>query len=539
MGLASLTVAHVRVARTIAARAAAAGLLALPTVIAFSAGGFFEGARLRAAIIVWAGVAVLALVAPAPLSRQMRIALACLAGLAVWVTLSILWAPLRDGALGDAERVWLYVGYAVAASLVIRGRAVMWVEPILATGGVVVAGYALATRLVPGVVPSTHSLRAGARLDQPLTYWNAIGLLMAMTVVLLLHVACDPARRARIRTLAAAVVPAPGLALYLTFSRGGLVALAVGTIVLVALCRDRRATTSTIAGLGCAAAAAVAASRFPAVDSLDGNASRQGVAMLAILVALCFVAGGLHVAIQRGAVDNFRLRSRAGAAAAVVVAVFAVGAVVATTRSPTVPAQPTTNRTSGVQLPRTSARLATIKTNRPSYWKVALRGFAGKPLTGVGAHGFQQLWLQKRPISESVQDAHSLYLETAAELGAVGLLLLLGWLSGPVGALRAVLRTPSGSLLSAGWAAASAAFLVHAAQDWDWEMPAVSLPFIALTAALLGAAADGVVHRDRRQHDQRRLDRDPEARDPVDREPDHADRNGIGHEWPYRQTPSP
>jgi O-antigen ligase/polysaccharide polymerase Wzy-like membrane protein len=527
-------------ARTISARAAAAGLLAMPTAVAFSAGGFFEGARLRAGIIVWATVALLVLITPRPLAfaRSTRIALAGLAGLAVWTAISIAWSPLHDAALGDAERVWLYLGYGLVAALVLRGPTVRWVEPAIAGGAALVGAYAVATRLVPGVVPSEHSLSAGARLDQPLTYWNALGLLMAMAVVLLVRLAAASDRPGWMRSTSAALVPVTGLVLYLTFSRGALAALAVGVIVLLVLCRDRRTVAIAITGLGCAAAAAVAASRFPAVDSLDGPASKQGAAMLAILLGLCLVAVALHHAIERGVADRLRLRSATGAGAAVVILVLAIGGLVALTRSPEAPAAAPANTKGGVQLPRDRARLATLKTNRPSYWKVALRGFVDEPLTGVGAHGFQQLWLQKRHIAESVQDAHSLYLETAAELGVIGVLLLLTWLGGVAGAVVRLIGLPGGRMLVAGWIAASAAYLVHAGLDWDWEMPAVTLPFLALTGAALGAAADREVDRHGSEDDQRRLDRDPEPGDPVHRHRDDADRDDERQERPDREAPA-
>jgi O-Antigen ligase len=512
----------------------------MPTVVAFSAGGFFEGARLRAGILVWTAVAVLVLITPRPFAfgRSTRIALAGLAGLAIWTSVSIAWSPLHDAALGDAERVWLYLGYALLAALVLRGPTVRWVDPAIAGGATLVGAYAVATRLVPGVVPSEHSASAGARLDQPLTYWNALGLLMAMALVLLVRLAAAPDRPDWMRATAAACVPVPGLALYLTFSRGALAALAVGVIVLLVLCRDRRTSAIAITGLGSAAAAAVAASRFPAVDSLDGNASKQGAAMLAILVGLCVISVALHHAIERGVADRLRLRSATGIGAAAVIVVLAIGGLVALTRSPEAPPPAPTKSKSGVQLPRDRARLATLKTNRPSYWKVALRGFADEPLTGVGAHGFQQLWLQKRHIAESVQDAHSLYFETAAELGVIGVLLLLAWLGGIAGAVVRLMRRPGGRMLVAGWTAASAAYFVHAGLDWDWEMPAVTLPFLALTGAALGAAADREVDRDGGQHDQRRLDRDPEARDAVHRCRDDADRQDERQERPDREAPA-
>jgi O-antigen ligase len=337
------------------------------------------------------------------------------------------------------------------------------------------------------------------------------------------------------RTAAAALVPVPGLALYLTFSRGSLGALALGVIVLLWLVRERRMVAIAFAGLGCAAAAAAAASRFPAVDSLDGSARRQGLAMLAILVVLCLVSAALLRAIERGVADRFRLRSATGILSVAVVTVLVVGGAVALTRSPDAPAPPPGTGKSGVRLSNDRARLGSLKTNRPSYWRVALHGFVDNPLKGVGVHGFQQLWLQKRHISESVQDAHSLYIETAAELGVVGLLLLFGWLGGIAAAVSRLWRERA---LFAGLAAASAAYVVHAAIDWDWEMPGVTLPFLALTGALLAAAGEGRLDRDGRQHDQRRLGRDAEARDAVDRHPDEADRQHERRERPHGEAPA-
>jgi O-antigen ligase len=335
------------------------------------------------------------------------------------------------------------------------------------------------------------------------------------------------------RAAAAAAVPVPGLALYLTFSRGALAAVAAGVIVLLWLCRERRTVAIAIAALGCAAGAAAAASRFPAVDSLDGSASRQGVAMLAILLVLCATSALLQRAIEHGVADRLRLRSGAGLAAVVVLAVLAVGGAIALTRSPDAPPPPASNGKAGVQLPGGRARLATLKTNRPEYWKVAVNGFAHHPLIGVGAHGFQQLWLEKRHIQESVQDAHSLYIETAAELGVIGVLLLLTWLGGIA---SATVRIGDRGFI-AGPAAASVAYLVHAGVDWDWEMPGVTLVFLALTGAALGAAADREVHAHGGQHDQRGLDRDPEAGDAVDGQRDHADRHGERQERPDREAP--
>src|SRR5262249_53189872 len=66
-------------------------------------------------------------------------------------------------------------------------------------------------------------------------------------------------------------------------------------------------------------------------------------------------------------------------------------------------------------------RLFSTTTNsRRQYWRVALRDFAHHPVLGSGAGTFVREWYRHRTIRADVTDAHSLYLETLAELGLVG-----------------------------------------------------------------------------------------------------------------------
>jgi hypothetical protein len=73
-------------------------------------------------------------------------------------------------------------------------------------------------------------------------------------------------------------------------------------------------------------------------------------------------------------------------------------------------------------------------------------------------------------------------VETLAELGPVGLGLLLVALALPIVSARAAARA---SRLGACAAAGYVAFLVHAFVDWDWEMPAVTVPALALGASVV------------------------------------------------------
>jgi O-antigen ligase len=102
---------------------------------------------------------------------------------------------------------------------------------------------------------------------------------------------------------------------------------------------------------------------------------------------------------------------------------------------------------------------------------------------GSGAGTFGRYWLQSGPVGRfgGALDAHSLYLETLAELGPIGLVLLAGFLLYP---LRRVVEARHLPGVPAATGAA-VAFLVHAGLDWDWELPAVTVAGLACLAAVL------------------------------------------------------
>jgi O-antigen ligase len=135
-----------------------------------------------------------------------------------------------------------------------------------------------------------------------------------------------------------------------------------------------------------------------------------------------------------------------------------------------------------------TSRLGSVGSNRYDYWRVALRTWADAPVRGTGASGFQVAWLRDRPIPGGARDAHSLPLETLAELGLVGAALLAAAAGGvAVCARRVQAADPA---LAAGPAAALAAWALHASLDWDWEMPALTLVALSLAALLVARAEE-------------------------------------------------
>ena len=127
------------------------------------------------------------------------------------------------------------------------------------------------------------------------------------------------------------------------------------------------------------------------------------------------------------------------------------------------------------------ARLGSIDTNRYRYWDVAIETWARDPIVGVGSGGFSVEWLKQRDRVDKSGDAHSIYVETAAELGLVGMAFLLMFLGGTAMAVLRLHRVDPSA--ATGLAGGLAAWWLHAGLDWDWEMPAAGLLMVVLAAA--------------------------------------------------------
>jgi hypothetical protein len=508
-----------RAASLLAARGV---LVAGPVAIAFFAGGFFDGPRLVGLAVVAVALALLALAgAPLPAHPAARVALAAALAYAGWIALSATWAPVTKYALSDANRALLYAAVLVAAALAFATRAaVRALEPLAALGSVIAVGYGVLGRLLPGLVVEHPQQSAAGRLDQPLTYWNATGALAALGLVLCARLAGDGERPRVLRAAALAAAVPLGAGCYLSFSRGALAALAAGLIAVVLLAPTRRQLLAAAVAFAGGALGALAAGLSPAVRALEGSLAtreREGAIVLAVTVVLMALAAATALL---GARDRPLPLTRplriAGIAA--IVALFVLPIVAAGGRQQAPPATGATN-----------ARFSTLGSNRYGYWRIALRAGEQHPLAGLGASGFRVAWLRERTNDELVRDAHSLELETFAELGLVGLALLAALLGALAAAARAAHRLDPA--LAAGPAAALVVWTLHSAIDWDWEMPGLTLVAVVLAGARLARArpAEGAAQLG----EQRPLAARREGGE------DRAEEPGLGERLPQPPRPAP
>lgn len=461
-------------------------LLAGPVVLAFRTGGYLDAARLWAALGAWGlvVVALLGLGRRLPGGRPAALALGGLAGLALWTGISIAWAPIGGTAYDATQIAVLYAGALLAAAVLLLGAdgALRWVEPAVGGGALVVVGYGLSERLLPGVLTFARSQSALGRLEQPLTYWNALGAVAALGLVLGARLGGDARRPVTLRVAAGAAAAPLALGLSLTVSRGALFAAAAGLLALVVAARRREQLAAALLVAAVGAATALACSGLDAVATLAGSASTresEGLAALAITLAGAAAGGAGALVLQRRLAGGpLGLPRGAGwLASAVILAGFVTAVAVGSgdaSRRPLTPG---------------ASRYASFESNRYEYWRVAARSFEREPLRGVGAEGWAVDWRRERTVAEGAADAHSLYVQTAAELGLIGLALLAAAFAGVALSARAALRLDAAA--AAGPVAGCVVWATHVALDWDWQMPAATLPALVLAGALvaLGATA--------------------------------------------------
>ena len=472
------------------ARATLLGGLAVAPLAAAN-GGYWPTAWNWAALaFFWIAALALAL-RVAFLGRMEVVMLGALLAFLGWVGASSAWSSDVGQTVLETQRGLVFFAALSAVLLAVRGSSYRALLVGVWVGIAIVCGYALLTRLLPERL-GVYDPIAGYRLAEPLGYWNALGIFAAVGSLLALGLAAHGTRYV-LRAAAAASLLLMLPALYFTYSRGAWIALAAGVVAAFAVESRRLELATALLVLGPFPAVAVwraSASRgLTRLDSPLALASHDGH-RLAILLALLAAGAAVAVTVMAKVTSGFSFSPAAGRAygALLLIALVAcVAAVFVHYGSPVTLARKgyhsfaTSSPAASANLNR---RLFTLASPRKAIWRTAWRDVEAHPVVGSGAGTFEGFWLQHRTSGGKVRDAHSLYLETLAELGPPGLLLLIVVLGLPIVAgIRARRRRLVPLAL-----AAYVAFLVHAGVDWDWEVPAVTVAGLLCGAAILLSA---------------------------------------------------
>jgi hypothetical protein len=474
---------------------------AASVAIALADGGYYPSAFGTISLVCWAIVLAGLAFGFLPRAEPPRVAVvagAALAALAALTALSMAWASDQGAAFDDAIRVLGYAGLFLLVVVATRsGEAPAWLRG-LAIGATAVGAIAVLARLEPSLFGYPERELAAQvpadanRLSWPLGYWNGLAALLAVSVGLLTWLGARAAGRVG-RTAAIAALPIPILGLYMTTSRGGMIAAALAVAVLVAAGPRRlRMVLGTAAGLFAGALLlALASGRNELFDQPGTDlAATQGDQVLAMLLGAIALAAALRYFLDPWLerLEAPRLGRRVWTGIAVAAALVAVLAIVASDpaeRWDEFKAPPTATDTAGERdvLARGGS------SGRWQFWTAAYDAFETEPLRGIGAGGYPTWWNQHGSLPSDTGNAHSLAMDTLAELGLLGIAAVLAFFGTTLVAAAGRLR---GAGLADGSAAAALAVfiagLVGIAGDWTWDLPAAFAPSIVAAGLLAGPA---------------------------------------------------
>jgi hypothetical protein len=432
--------------------------------------------------------------------------------------LSITWSIQPSDSWLEANRTFSYLLVFAGAVTLSRTVGAWWSGLLgaLCTATFVICVWAILTKVFPGALASDEVY---ARLREPFGYWNAVGLTAALGVPPTLWLGARRSGHAAISALAYPIMGILLLTVLLAYSRGSLLAVAVGCafwFVVVPL-RLRGVAVLAVGAVG----ALVVSGWVFAQDTLtkDGvpiderttSGHELGVAVLIMVLVLLAAGLALGFAAARRAPSE-PARKRAGATIIVGLALVPVILVIALAMSSkglggTISSgwKSLTDPNDQTQVLNDPSRLTSVGSVRARYWDESIKIFRAHPWQGVGAGAYATARLRYRTDNLAVRHAHGYAVQTAADLGLFGLLvsllLLVAWIGAtgrtlgwrlPAFARRAAPQAGARGLdprvsfgpehvAMATLATVVLVFGVHSFVDWTWFVPGTAV--MALVAA--------------------------------------------------------
>jgi O-antigen ligase/polysaccharide polymerase Wzy-like membrane protein len=473
-------------------------------------GAFFGTVLLPGTIVLCAATVLLAWSAPWRASlrpgRPATIALASLAALGAWATLSAVWSPAPDVAIATGQRI---LTYALAFGLGIWLCNLLGRRVHLALVPLAVAGAFAGVFTVVGVLTADHVgryLETDATLEFPLGYRNANAAFFAIALWPALGLASRSVTAWPVRAAALATATLCIDLAMLSQSRASLLggAAALAVYLLFAHDRARRLGWLVLAALPALPIIPSLVDLFhagtgdaPLSAALD-ELHRAGRAV--VLTTLLSLAIGTAVALLGKRVPASPRRVQiANRATAVGLVAFVIGGSItfaAVVGSPIDWIDKRVGQLSSgrdIDVSGKSSRFSSLSasTRRPAIWRVAILDGRDDPLLGEGGGGFRYSYLRQRHRDSpaAVQDAHSVELENLSQFGFPGLLLFAAAIiAAAIGALRARRLGPEPAWLSIIALTAASYWLVHSSVDWFWPYPAITAPVLALLGSACAPA---------------------------------------------------
>ncbi|MHB8658449.1 MAG: O-antigen ligase family protein [Solirubrobacteraceae bacterium] len=455
-------------------------------------------------LVIVVVAAALVIARPPRWTPPVLLVLGGLGGLGLLGLVSSGWAQSVEPATILGNQWLAYAALMLLTFALLRSRRGTAVLLGAVGAGIMILAVSIIVRLL-GSDPGAMFI--GGRLNSPLGYVNGEACVFAMG--LWLGVALAERREPWLAGPGVAMSVIMACLAVLSQSRGALIATAAAVLVaLIAVPGVRRRI------LGLVAIAAGTAIATPAVVHVYTRTHGGGVvvstahtaaAMMLIAAVLvgavwAVLATLVGVGERRGPIIGSVLYRWATVAAVTAVLVLVAGALV---KSGSIAHTAKTQWHAFVHLSDASAggpgaasqsRLLSGAGNRYDYWRIAWHVFTGHPVGGVGAGNYSHYYYLNRQTTEAIENPHSLELETLAEQGLLGALLLAAAIGGVVlggrRLRRVALRSPAARTVMVAATGMSVVWLVNTSGDWMHLIPGVTAIGLAAGAVLCHQAEE-------------------------------------------------
>lgn len=467
------------------------------------------------AISILLGISILVPGYYSALSRKQWALVGALGVFVAVVAGSILWSVSYELSLREALRTGMYAGAFVLLLPAARRWSSLIVDTVVFAALLPPALYGLLQKIYPTLTLYTgfDSLESDPRASSTLGYHPSFGMICAMGALLAVSRvgSLRPSYGAiPVRALYSAVSVLFLAALYFSFSRGAVLALIGGVLVLLALSKRRFEVLGNLAIAG-----AVFMWLYSRIQELPGLFIRpvsykmmkvDGWLLVepllkALLAAfLAQVVFSLLIRLfEEFTPRNVRRGARVIATLAIAV-LFMAGIAQAWTAFQGmggvegVKSQLTAGDVyTDPDIARdTSQRYTSMDASaRFELWEIALENWWRHPFTGTGADTYQVVYVQERAEgSGDVLHPHSMWVRILSDTGIVAFLsyaaFAIGLLALAAYNVFSITRSRRGRALVAGGAAAATAYLISSSIDWNWFIPAATLPFFVVASVAAG-----------------------------------------------------
>ena len=426
---------------------------------------------------------------------------------------SITWSVDPSATWEEVNRLLGYLAVYTGAVVIARTFPRRWRTLMLglALASVAMSVIALASKISPELLAPNERY---ARLREPLQYWNAVGLIAAFGIPLWLYLGTRRHGRPILDILAAPALTILFVTIMLAYSRGSLIAAVLGVAVWLVLApaRLRSVATLVVPVIGAAIIVLWAFGQSDlTTDEVDlllreTAGHRFGVVIFVTLLLVTLLSLMTQFLIATRAPTG-SWRRRAGIVLLGGVLLVPIGGVLALSQSErgltgtisngwTQLTDPEANQVAGSAPANSPNRLAQVGNARSLYWRDAFRVFKANPVIGAGANGYGAARLRYRSDAGDVAHAHGFVVQNIADLGLVGIAVILALLGSWVAAVRRTIGHrgdpwPPERVASVGLLAAVFAFGVHSTIDWTWSFPAATLPALIAAGWLAGRGSIG------------------------------------------------